>query len=127
MNFFNPYRKRGNPFGRRRVEKAGLSFDSKAESKLHDELLILEKAGEIKILALQNTVHLVAGIRLRVDFKIFDNKLDKEVWVEMKGFETPEWILKKKLWKVFGPGLLRIYYSLSKIEEINPTGYKPEA
>lgn len=115
----NPYRKKGNPYGRKRVEKAGLSFDSKAESKLHDELLLQEKAGEIEILKLQDRVHLVAGIHLIVDFKVFDKKLNQEVWIEMKGFETPEWRIKKRLWKVFGPGLLKVYYG-SKVEEIFP-------
>jgi hypothetical protein len=122
MTFFNPYRKKGNPFGRKRVEKAGISFDSKAESRLHDELLLQEKAGELEILKLQDRVHLVAGIHTIVDFKVFDKVLGQVVWVEMKGFETPEWRLKKRLWKVFGPGRLRIYYGKGKVEEITPSG-----
>ena len=118
---YNAYRKKGNPYNRKRVEKAGLSFDSKAESKLHDNLLLMEKAGEIQILKLQDRVHLAAGIHTIIDFKVYDNARGQEVWIECKGFQTPEWILKKKLWKVFGPGLLRIYYAgTSKVEEVSP-------
>lgn len=107
-------------YGNKRVEKAGIWFDSKAESKHHDDMLLRERAGEIKILKLQDRVHLTAGIHLKVDFKIFDVKLDQEVWEEFKGFETKEWRLKKKLWKEHGPGLLRVYYTNRRTEEIWP-------
>ena len=116
--------KNKNKFGAKHIEKAGLWFDSKAESKHHDEMLLRERAGEIIIQKLQDRIHLVAGIHWVVDFKIMDMKANAEVWEEFKGFSTPEFILKKKLWSVFGPGILRIYYATGKIEIVTPKGSK---
>lgn len=112
--------RRKNKYGAKRVEKAGLWFDSKAESKHHDDMLLRERAGEIKILKIKDRVPLTAGICWNVDFKVFDIKLDQEVWEEFKGFPTREFLLKKKLWKEHGPGILRIYYSNRNMEIIIP-------
>lgn len=114
-------------YNAKRVEKAGLSFDSKAESRLHDELLLREKAGEIKILKLQDRIHLVAGIHMIPDFKILNLATGGEEWVEMKGFRTPEFMLKRRLWsgncdkcgRAIGPGPISIHYG-KKIERIVP-------
>jgi hypothetical protein len=51
--------------------------------------------------------------------------LSKEVWVEFKGFETAVWKIKKRLWKHYGPGILRVYKGNEKtialVEEVIPT------
>lgn len=116
-------------FKRKRTERPGRTFDSNSEAYCFDFLSELVKAGEIKDLECQQTIHLVAGIRLRVDFKFFDLKLNETVYGEYKGFPTDEWRLKKKLWGVFGPGRLRIFtgtYPRYHIEELIPTGYQPD-
>jgi len=113
-------------FKRKPTKLAGRSFDSKAESHCFSFLQALEKAGEIRDIETQQTIPLVAGIRLRVDYVFFDIKLNEQVFGEYKGFETPEWLLKKKLWKVFGPGRLRIFmgnWPRYKIEELIPDDY----
>jgi hypothetical protein len=101
--------RRKTKYGNKRVSSAGYSFASKGERDCFVMLKILEAAGEIKILQTQARVHLIADIHYLADFKIFDHKLNEEVWVEYKGFETEVWLLKKKLWKVVGPGRLRIF------------------
>lgn len=113
-------------FKRKPTKIAGRSFDSQGEAGCFRFLQWLEKSGEIRDIETQQTIDLVANIRLKVDYTFFDEKLGEKVYGEYKGFETPEWLLKKKLWGVFGPGRLRIFYGTGpnyKVEEIIPTGY----
>jgi len=99
-----------NKFRAKRTHFAGQWFDSGAESECYAFLKLLERAGEIKDIERQVTVYLTkARISYRVDFKIYDLKLFEDVWVEYKGFETPEWRIKRKLWMFYGPGRLRVY------------------
>lgn len=44
---------RGNKYGSKKVEVDGIMFDSKKESRRYQELLLLEKAGEIQNLQRQ--------------------------------------------------------------------------
>lgn len=90
-------------------------------------LYLQEKTGQIKIEEIQSSVKLTkAQIRCIPDFRIFDNELKCQVWVEAKGFETERWLIIKKLWTVYGPGPLRIYkghYANIYLDEvIIPTG-----
>ena len=97
-------------YGAKSVDKAGMSFSSKGESGLYSYLKLLEAAGEIKVLKSQDWVYLTKSrIGYIADFKIFDKKLNCEVWCEFKGFETPEWRIKRRLWMNYGPGELRVY------------------
>lgn len=100
-----------------RVEHHGRSFASKFEAYIYDLLFLQERAGDIKDLKCQVQVHLTrARIIYKPDFKYFDVKQGKEIHCEAKGFPTPEWILKKKLWEYYGPTPLQIYYgSTNKI------------
>lgn len=85
----------------------------------------LEMAGEIKILSLQDKVYLThAKILYKPDFKIMDHTLNEIVWIEFKGKETASWAIKKRLWRFYGPGALRIYKAsgsgVKMTEEVNP-------
>jgi hypothetical protein len=102
-----------------------MSFDSLGERACYLYLLAKARAGEIKILERQSTVKLTdAKIAYRADFVIFDLKLNRTVWVEFKGCETAVWKIKKRLWKFYGPGPLRIYKGNEKtiqlVEEVIP-------
>ena len=86
-------------------------------------LKLLERAGNIKITAVQTQTQITPEITHRTDFLVFDLRLGEPVWVEYKGFQTERWRIIKKLWKSHGPGLLRIYsgYGLKMhCEEIRP-------
>ncbi len=88
----------------------GLSFASKLEASVYDMLYLQEKTGQIKIEEIQSSVKLTkAQIRCIPDFRIFDNELKCQVWIEAKGFETERWLLIKRLWAWYGPGPLRVY------------------
>jgi hypothetical protein len=115
-----------------RVELDGRSFRSKAESQLYLYLKALEQSGEIRELECEQKVTLLPGARNErieyyADFVCFDLKLNEKVWVECKGFETDKWKMKLKLWRHFGPGLLRIYKvgwnRLDLFEEVYPKSH----
>ena len=119
MKSFNRYSK----YKAIRVSHAGYSFASKLEAELFDLLKLMEKAGEVSNIKVQQTVYLSrARIRYIADFSAWDNKLNEMVYFEAKGFETPEWRLKLNLYKNYGPCKLRIYRGKRHlIEEITPS------
>ena len=88
----------------------GHKFDSKNEARYYGELKLLENARAIKIIELQPKVYLTrARLLYKPDFLIEEK--GQLVWVDYKGFETPVFRLKRKLWKFYGPGPLRIIKS----------------
>lgn len=93
-----------------RVTKSGFSFSSKLESSVHDHLLILEKAGEIRDIRLQQTIYLTeARIGMRPDFLVTDSKTEQDYFVEAKGHDAEVWQLKLRLYRYYGPLPLHIY------------------
>ena len=92
-----------NKYGAKKTVVDGIKFDSKRESERYKELKLLEKAGEISRLRLQQRFDFeVNGVRLgfyKADF-VYDEKGRQFVTVEdVKGFKTPVYNLKKKLMK----------------------------
>lgn len=79
-----------------RVEHDGVKFDSMKEARYYDTLKMLVKAGDVVFFLRQVPFHLPGGVTYRVDFQEF--RSDGTVhFVEIKGFETKEWIAKKKM------------------------------
>ena len=86
---------------------AGVTFDSKREAARHAELLLLQRAGEIRGLRRQVVYELVPGvkfagaararpaIRYTADFVYVEH--DKFVIEDVKGVETPEFRIKRHL------------------------------
>jgi len=108
---------------------------SKLEKAVGEHLRLLEKAGELRDVREQVRVQVCCGdpecrramaIHLIPDFSAFDVKLGKTVYFEAKGFETPEYRIKRRLWMHYGAGPLRVfqgtYKKFSMTEEINPKG-----
>jgi hypothetical protein len=87
----------------------GITFDSKLEAKRYTELKLLEKAGEIKNLVLQPEYELIPKFKknnktyrkttYKADFSYFDNKLNKIVVEDTKGFKTEVYKLRKKMFE----------------------------
>ncbi len=97
-------------YNAKRVKIGDLSFASKFEAAVYSELRLRELCGEISGLTCQVNVPLSdAKIVLRPDFKYFDKKRNQFVYAEVKGFETPEYKLKARLWEFYGPGILEVY------------------
>ena len=85
-------------------------FMSKLEAAVHQILLLREKAGELQILKCQDHVYLTdARIGCIPDFKCRDLVTGAEFWVEAKGFESERWLIIRKLWFYYGPGILEVW------------------
>lgn len=98
---------RNQKYGNTKVQDGGRTFDSKAEHKRWQYLVMLEKAREISNLRLQVPFELVpaqmtpSGKKIRpttyiADF-CYDDLKGAAICEDVKGVETPEYRLKKKL------------------------------
>ncbi len=91
-----------NKYKNIKTEMDGHVFDSKAEARRYGELKMLARAGEIKGFGLQPSFILPGGIRYRPDFIVCGS--DGTIWVEdVKGMQTKEFKLKKRLWETEYP------------------------
>lgn len=94
-----------NKYGSQKTELDGHSFSSKLEASVYGLL----KALGYEVLQCQDHVYLTdARILYIPDFKFKDNE-GQICWGEAKGFEKPEWRIKRRLWQYYGPGPLHIY------------------
>lgn len=106
-----------NKYGSKKVEVAGIVFDSKKEARRYQELLLLEKAGAIQDLQMQvkfvlipaqrepDTIGARGGIRKGktiekecayiADFVYQENGVT--VVEDTKGFRTKDYVIKRKL------------------------------
>jgi hypothetical protein len=99
--------KRGQKYGNSKIVDSGITFDSKAEHKRWQHLVLLEKAGEIKDLRLQVPFELIPaqvsplGKKQRPTVYLADfcytDKAGRKVVEDVKGAVTPEYRLKRKL------------------------------
>lgn len=105
---------RQNKYRNKKTVVDGITFDSKKEANRYLELKILEKAGEIKDLKLQERFEIIPkqkGERnavYKADFSYFDNNKNIQVVEDTKGFKTAEYILKRKLFKLKYPDIVFI-------------------
>jgi hypothetical protein len=100
-----------NKFNATRVKKDGHSFASKGEASLYDLLLLREKAGQIKDIRHQHQITFIdTVVNWRVDYSFWSNELNETVYAEYKGMETPDFVVKKNLWRTHGHGLLELWY-----------------
>lgn len=93
----------------------GIVFASKLEAKRYTELKLLEKQGIIKDLELQPSYDLIPSFKkdnktyrkgtYKADFSYFDIENNKTIVEDTKGFKTPVYMLKKKLFEYNYPNL----------------------
>jgi len=91
-----------------KTEHNGIVYHSKKEANKAAELDLLVKAGEISFYLRQVPFTLPGNIVYRADFVTFDKDALGMWWVnviEVKGFSTPEWKMKLKLFKATYPEL----------------------
>lgn len=99
-------------FNNKKVQYENTSFSSKLEASLYKHLKASEEMGLLSDLKTQDNVHLTkANILYIPDFSFIEE--GRRVYAEAKGFETPTWRIKRRLWKWYGPGQLRIYKAAS--------------
>lgn len=101
---------RKSKLGNVRVQLDGYNFASKLEAAVYLQLKVSLLAGEIALLAHQPRVHLTEARILYIpDFKCMNLRTNEVFFVEAKGFETPDWKIKKRLWEKYGPAPLHIW------------------
>ena len=93
----------------KKVEYDGYTFDSIREKNYYIKLKLLEKAGKIKELELQKEFELQPSFKLnnktsrkityRADFTYKTTEDDKLHIIDVKGFRTDVYRLKKKLFE----------------------------
>ena len=87
----------------------GIKFDSKKEGQFYQELKLLEKEGKIKDLELQKEYELQPSFKInnktrrktiyRADFSYITTEDDKIHVIDVKGFRTEVYRLKKKMFE----------------------------
>lgn len=81
----------------------GITFDSAIEARRYSVLKMLSMAGDISDLRLQPSYNLEAhGAKIcayRADFEYRDCITGEAITEDVKGFETPEFKLKRKLFE----------------------------
>ena len=93
-------------YGAKKVTVNGITFDSRKEAKRYTELDLLKRAGKISGLERQVKFELIPSQRLDgkvverachyvADFVYEEN--GAKVVEDVKGFKTPEYIIKRKL------------------------------
>lgn len=87
-----------------RVVIDGIKFDSKREGAYYAELKIRERAGEVSAVELQTPFALVGpdGTLIstyKADFCFWDHTADRFRVIDVKGVETKEFRMKKRLMK----------------------------
>jgi Xaa-Pro aminopeptidase len=91
--------KRRSKYGAKKTVVDGIKFDSIRESKRFQELALLQKAGLISELKLQQSFDLVVNgmkvCRYVADF-VYTEK-NRQIVEDVKGVKTPSYNLKKKL------------------------------
>ena len=79
----------------------GITFDSKRESIRYQELLLLQRAGQIRDLALQVPFAIIVNgkkiCKYIADFQYVDVATGKTVVEDSKGVRTQVYVLKRKL------------------------------
>ena len=90
-----------------KIHDGNTVYDSKLEMDRHRELQLLEQAGAITKLQLKPRLHLSeAEITYTPDYGYVQD--GRQVYEDAKGFETERFRIIKRLWRIYGPGLLRI-------------------
>lgn len=105
-----------------RTETDGYSFASKLEAGLYGLLAKRVKDGELSQLKCQVEVRLSrAGIIYKPDFSAFEKAFDAVSYFEAKGFDTPAWQIKLKLFRTYGPGRLYVYKGSARCLTLHET------
>lgn len=84
----------------------GITFDSRGESELYLRLGLLKRIGDVSYFLRQVPFHLPGGVTYRCDFMavfIGGPHVGKTRYLDFKGFETREFINKKKMVEALYP------------------------
>lgn len=80
----------------------GITFSSKKEARYYSDLQLARKSGQLLFFLRQVPFHLPGGVTYRCDFLEFW-KGGEIRFVDVKGFKTKEYIMKKKMTEALYP------------------------
>jgi len=83
-------------FNAQRTEIDGIKFASKREAKYYSDLLLAKRSGDLLFFLRQVPFHLPGNVRYVCDFAEFWKSGDIR-FVDVKGFRTPMYKVKKKI------------------------------
>ena len=93
------------------IQIDGMRFDSKMEGNYYLILKDMQAKGEIKFFLRQVPFHLPGNVRYVCDFAVFDE--NGVQFVDVKGFETPAFKIKKKqVESIYKVKIQRFYESI---------------
>jgi len=112
------FQRKANKYGAKKTEFNGRHYDSKHEASIAQEIEILQRVGEVRKVEPQKSYPLYGrqGNKIcnhRPDFTLTFKDGHQEVW-EAKGFSTPVWQLKLKLFEDNYPDI--VYYVITPRE-----------
>lgn len=87
----------------------GHSHRSKLEGAVCQILQLREKAGEIKVLQVEDHILISGWYRYVPDFRCELVATGEVFWVEAKGFANDRWPSTRRGWKHAGPGKLEVW------------------
>lgn len=89
-------------YGAKKVTVDGVKFDSIAESEYYLILKHQELLGVTKLIELQPKIYLSkANILYKPDFYVQNLETSECYYIDVKGFSTPVFNLKARLWKAY--------------------------
>jgi hypothetical protein len=94
-------------FKAQKTECDGIKFSSKLEQRWYRHIKEMKESGEVLFFLRQVPFHLPGEVIYRADFMLFFADGHAEIW-EAKGFDTPEWLIKKKLVEAIYPIEIKI-------------------
>lgn len=90
------FKKLTHKYSAQKCERNGLKFPSKAERNFYDLLVARQNSGNIIGFFRQIPLDLPGGLKYVMDFFVFNTDGTCDAF-EVKGYETKEWLIKKKL------------------------------
>ena len=107
--FIREQTRKKHKFNAKRTVVDGKHFPSALEASVYCLCKLMVKNDGYSDLQLQDSVSMtLAHITWKVDFRLTDPNGAYE-WHEAKGVETNDYVLKKRLWKHYGPGVLVVW------------------
>lgn len=107
----------GNKYGAKRQEYGGKQYHSKKEAAFAADLDLRVKAGDIKSWDRQKRIPLEVNGRhitdYYIDFVVHHNDGTTE-YVEVKGFETPVWVMKWRIFEALYSGIPNVSLTVVK-------------
>ena len=95
----------GSKYGSQKIQEDGFTFGSKIEHEYYQLLKLQQRAGLIKHIDVHPTVTLSGGIRWKLDFMVYHGIVNngKIELIDVKGFETEGFRIKRKLFDAAHP------------------------